>query len=144
MLKNVYDGLNAQKCIWRHKCFSSTWRLENVYAEKYIWRLKCLQICMKAHSKVFLSKVYFCKVYPTCVSSKLRNFIYFDNVLGVLGWSLTISIFQIFTQSSLHRSLSRKARTDCIFCLKKVFFWNTLFHIDGVLWSWSLLRRGSN
>ena len=39
MLENVYEGLNARKCIWRLK------------------------------AKVYLSKEYFCKMYPTCVSS---------------------------------------------------------------------------
>ena len=30
---------------------------------------------LNARSKVYLSKVYFCKMYPTCVSSKLCEFI---------------------------------------------------------------------
>ena len=42
MLKNVYEGLNVK----------------NVYEG------------LNAHSKVYLSKEYFCKMDPTCVSSK--------------------------------------------------------------------------
>ena len=30
---------------------------------------------LNARPKVYLSKVYFCKMYPTCVSSKLCEFI---------------------------------------------------------------------
>ena len=31
---------------------------------------------LNARSEVYLSKEYFCKMYPTCVSSKLCEFIY--------------------------------------------------------------------
>ena len=31
---------------------------------------------LNARPKVYLSKEYFCKMYPTCVSSKLCEFIY--------------------------------------------------------------------
>ena len=31
---------------------------------------------LNARSKVYLSKVYFCKMYPTCMSSKLCEFIF--------------------------------------------------------------------
>ena len=47
MLKNVYEGLNVK----------------NVYEG------------LNARSEVYLSKVYFCEIYPTCVSSKLCEFI---------------------------------------------------------------------
>ena len=33
---------------------------------------------LNAQPKVYLSKEYFCKMYPTCVSSKLCEFIYFE------------------------------------------------------------------
>ena len=32
---------------------------------------------LNARPKVYLSKEYFCKMYPTCVSSKLCKFIFF-------------------------------------------------------------------
>ena len=35
---------------------------------------------LNARSKVYLSKVYFCKMYPTCVSSKLCEFIFVESV----------------------------------------------------------------
>ena len=53
MLENVYEGLNAQKCIWRLKC----------------------------STQVYLSKEYFCEIYPTCVSSKLCEFIPSDTLI---------------------------------------------------------------
>ena len=37
---------------------------ENVYGD------------LNARSKVYLSKEYFCKIYPTCMSSTLCEFIY--------------------------------------------------------------------
>ena len=35
---------------------------------------------LNARSKVYFFKVYFCKMYPTCVSSKLCEFISYPNV----------------------------------------------------------------
>ena len=75
MLKNVYEGLNARNVY------------EGLNARKYIWRLKCSKMYMKAYMlenvyegwnarpKVYLLKEYFCEMYPTCVSSKLCEFI---------------------------------------------------------------------
>ena len=51
----VYGGINAQKCIMAAMLF------KNIY--------------------MYFSKVYFPKVYPTCVSSKLCEFIYFLSFL---------------------------------------------------------------
>ena len=35
---------------------------------------------LNARPKVYLSKEYFCEMYPTCVSSKLCEFICFINI----------------------------------------------------------------
>ena len=35
---------------------------------------------LNARPKVYLSKEYFCEMYPTCVSSKLCEFIIIDNL----------------------------------------------------------------
>ena len=58
MLENVYAGLNAEK----------------------LCKKACSKMCIEglnARSKVYLAKVYFYKMYPTCVSSKLCEFILF-------------------------------------------------------------------
>ena len=57
MLENAYEGLNVK----------------NVYEG------------LTAHSEVYLSKEYFCKMYPTCVSSKLCKFIYIFLVSKILN-----------------------------------------------------------
>ena len=44
-----------------------------------MWRL-CI------FSKVCSSKVYFCEMYPTCVSSKLCEFISFSQNIVFKGW----------------------------------------------------------
>ena len=36
---------------------------------------------LNAQPKVYLSKDYFCEMYPTCVSSKLCEFIYCETIL---------------------------------------------------------------
>ena len=36
---------------------------------------------LNARPKVYLSKEYFCEMYPTCVSSKLCEFILFKTLL---------------------------------------------------------------
>ena len=77
MLENVYEGLNAQKYIWRLKCskmYIKAWMLKNVYEG------------LNARPKVYLSKEYFCQMYPTCVSSKLCEFIMTYISLKFLGW----------------------------------------------------------
>ena len=40
---------------------------------------------LNARPKVYLSKEYFCEMYPTCVSSKLCEFILTDINLKVLS-----------------------------------------------------------
>ena len=46
-------------------------------------RRKCI---FKVHfSEVFLSKVYFCKMYPTRVSSKLCEFIEDETLMGFIN-----------------------------------------------------------
>ena len=57
MLKNLYEGLNVK----------------NVY--------EGLNACFE----VYLSKEYFCKMYPTCVSSKICEFIYIFHVSKILN-----------------------------------------------------------
>ena len=44
--------------------------LENVYAGLNVYEGS------NARSEVYLSKEYFCEMYPTCVSSKLCKFIF--------------------------------------------------------------------
>ena len=56
MLENVYEGLNVKNVY-------EGLNVKNVYEG------------LNARSKVYLSKEYFCKMYPTCVSSKLCEFI---------------------------------------------------------------------
>ena len=66
MLENEYEGLNAQKCICRLKCskvYMKAEMLKNVYEG------------LNAQPKEYLSKEYFCEMYPTCVFSKLCEFI---------------------------------------------------------------------
>ena len=41
MLKNVYEGLNAQKCIWRLKCSTQSVFIERVFLRN-VSRLGCL------------------------------------------------------------------------------------------------------
>ena len=60
MLKNVYEGLNAQKCVWRLKWVKMDMKvqmLKNVYegsnAQKCIWRLKCSEMFMKARKCIW-------------------------------------------------------------------------------------------
>ena len=64
MLENVYEVLNAQKCIWKLECSKMYMKasmiknvcdglnVKNVYevlnAQKCIWRLKCSKMYMKA------------------------------------------------------------------------------------------------
>ena len=47
--------------------------VKNVYKGSNV---KNLYKGLNARSEVYLSKEYFCKMYPTCVSSKLCEFIY--------------------------------------------------------------------
>ena len=56
MLENVYEGLNVKNVY-------EGLNVKNVYES------------LNARSEVYLSKEYFCKMYPTCVSSKLCEFI---------------------------------------------------------------------
>ena len=53
MLENLYEGSNAKKCVWRLKC---------------------------SHKYTLDNKVYFCEMYPTCVSSKLYKLIHIWNI----------------------------------------------------------------
>ena len=41
---------------------------------------------LNARPKVYLSKEYFCEMYPTCVSSKLCEFISFSQNIVFKGW----------------------------------------------------------
>ena len=50
----VYGGINARKCMMAAMLF------KNIYMYFY---------------EVYFPKLYFCEVYPTCVSSKLCEFI---------------------------------------------------------------------
>ena len=55
MLKNVYEGLNAEP-------------------------------------KVYLTKEYFCEMYPTCVSSKLCEFILFQASSSFSVWGVVAAM----------------------------------------------------
>ena len=57
MLENVYEGLNVKNVY-------EGLNVENEYEG------------LNARSKVYLSKEYFWEMYPTCVSSKLCEFIH--------------------------------------------------------------------
>ena len=46
--------------------------------------IKNLYEGLNARPKVYLSKEYFCKIYPTCVSSKLCEFISFEFIASNL------------------------------------------------------------
>ena len=46
---------------------------------------------LNARPKVYLSKEYFCEMYPTCVSSKLCEFI--TNVYTVLSYQVCTIVF---------------------------------------------------
>ena len=56
---------------------------------------------MYARSNVYLSKVYFCKMYPTCVSFKLSNTLTFcHKFVSFETQNFPIShIFEIFGQN---------------------------------------------
>ena len=43
---------------------------------------------LNARPKVYLSKEYFCEMYPTCVSSKLCEFIFIDAIYLMVIWQL--------------------------------------------------------
>ena len=62
MLEYVYEGLNALGVY-----FLKVNKLKVNFSKVYF-------------SKVYLSKVYQCEVYPTCVSSKLCEFIILQRV----------------------------------------------------------------
>ena len=57
MLEHVYEGLNVKNVY-------EGLNVKNVYEG------------LNARSEVYLSKEYFCKMYLTCVSSKLSKFIF--------------------------------------------------------------------
>ena len=57
MLENVYEGFNARKLY------------EGLNGQK------CIYEGLNARPKVYLWKEYFCEMNPTCVSSKLCEFI---------------------------------------------------------------------
>ena len=57
MVRNVYEGLNV-------KNVDEGLNVKHVYEG------------LNARSEVYLSKEYFCEMYPTCVSSKLCEFFF--------------------------------------------------------------------
>ena len=105
MLENVYEGLNARKCIWRppaqhhfppvphhfppaphhfppdpHHFPPAPHHSSPVFGLTFgVYFLKVNKLKVNFSkvyfSKVYVFKVYKCEVYPTCVSSKLCEFI---------------------------------------------------------------------
>ena len=57
--------------------------LENVYES------------LDARPKVYLSKEYYCEMYPTCVSSKLCEFIYSHHEM-LRGFTDTVIVLESF------------------------------------------------
>ena len=53
--------------------------LENVYAGLNVYEGS------NARSEVYLSKEYFCEMYPTCVSSKAMRVYFIDNDFSTLS-----------------------------------------------------------
>ena len=66
------EGIHASGVAWRPKCFSGVWRHQ---CSKMYDGSNVLQKYIHVFSKVYFPKLYFCEVYPTCVSSKLCEFI---------------------------------------------------------------------
>ena len=82
MLKNVYEGWNAQKCVGRHQCSKMCMKasmLKNVYggidAEKCVWRLKC------SFQTVFIQSVILWNVPDLRVFWALRVYFVFWGTL---------------------------------------------------------------
>ena len=67
MLQNVYEGLMVQNV-------NEGLNVKNVYEG------------LNAHSEVYLSKEYFCKMYQTCVPSKLCEFISLSSEPLISRW----------------------------------------------------------
>ena len=135
MLENVYEGLNAWKCIWRlkwSKMYMKTWMLKNphhnhhpdtfsnvcqvlknVYAglnaRKCIWRLKC------SPQSVFIE--YFCEMYLTCVSSKLCEFIFVKLPKNriVKNWKTSHRERHRIVKKSEHRPPLHQSQMDTYF-----------------------------
>ena len=76
MLENVYEGLNV-KNVYEGLNVKNVYEglnVENVYEG------------LNARSEVYLSKKYFCKMYPTCMSSKFCEFINFEEKKHPIPW----------------------------------------------------------
>ena len=63
---NVYEGLDARTCIWRLKCSKMYMKAQMLGNEYEGLNVKNVYEGLNAGSEVYLSKVYFCEMYPTC------------------------------------------------------------------------------
>ena len=73
---------------------------------------------LNARSKVYLSKVHFCEMYPTCVSSKLCEFI--------VTWTISPNLVDLRPKLEVHYS-SLNSRMGCCFNTVTILLYDLTF-----------------
>ena len=122
-LKCIFTKYIFPKCIF-HKCISP----------------RC--VFSKCKPQKFISKVYFFKMYPTCMSSQLCEFLFCNNFLFVLSRLVSSPILLISEEGSCKNSVSIFLSFSNIF-LSKLHFTQKFFlsKVHFLVWkcSWFLL-----
>ena len=94
------DGIKKKILVF---ILQSVWFTMTLRTDIFLYTEKLSYEGLNVPSEVYLSKQYFCEMYPTCVSSKLCEFI--SNAMSIRNvFSFTPEVFSCTCRSTFHVS----------------------------------------